>query len=100
MLRGLFDNWVLVLHPHLSHLNIVFHRIQHLLSIGDSQNLEIHIPEVDRVEGVVLPGDDDGAFVDWGADFEADAIVREEDELGGVPDAEHLWVIDEQGGYF
>ena len=85
MLRGLFDNWVLVLHPHLSHLNIVFHRIQHLLSIGDSQNLEIHIPEVDRVEGVVLPGDDDGAFVDWGADFEADAIVREEDEFGEVP---------------
>ena len=95
MLRGLFDNWVLVLHPHLSHLNIVFHRIQHLLSIGDSQNLEIHIPEVDRVEGVVRPGDDDGAFVEWGADFEADAIVREEDELGGVPDAEHLWVIEE-----
>ena len=82
-------------HPHLSHLNIVFHRIQHLLSIGDSQILESHIPEVDRVEGVVLPGDDDGAFVDWGADFEADAIVREEDELGGVPDAEHLWVIEE-----
>ena len=39
-------------------------------------------------------------FVDWGADFEADAIVREEDELGGVPDAEHLWVIEEQGGNF
>lgn len=88
------------LHPHHSVLNIVLHRIQNLLSIGDSQNLEIHIPEVDRVEGVVLPGDDDGAFVDWGADFEADAIVREEDELGGVPDAEHLWVIEEQGGYF
>ena len=52
------------------------------------------------MEGLVLPGDDDGDFVDWGADFEADAIVREEDELGGVPDAEHLWVIEEQGGYF
>ena len=86
------------LHPHHSVLNIVLDGIQNLLSIGDSQNLEIHIPEVDRVEGVVLPGDDDGAFV--GADFEADAIVREEDELGGVPDAEHLWVIEEQGGYF
>ena len=87
-------------HPHLSILHIVLHGIQDLLRIGDSQNLEFHIPEVDRIEGVVLPGDDDGAFVDWGADFEADAIVREEDELGGVPDAEHLWVIEEQGGYF
>ena len=90
----------IVLHPHHSVLNIVLHRIQNLLSIGDAQNLEFHIPEADRVEGVVLPGDDDGAFVDWGADFEADAIVREEDELGGVPDAEHLWVIEEQGGNF
>ena len=90
----------IVLHPHHSVLNIVLHRIQNILSIGDAQNLEFHIPEADRVEGVVLPGDDDGAFVDWGADFEADAIVREEDELGGVPDAEHLWVIEEQGGYF
>ena len=80
----------IVLHPHLSHLNIVLHCIQHLLSIGDSQNLEFHIPEVDRVEGIVLPCDDDGSLVDWCADFEADAIVREEDELGGVPDAEHL----------
>lgn len=53
------------LHPHLSHLNIVLHCIQNLLRIGDSQNLEIHIPEVDRVEGVVLPCDDDCAFVDW-----------------------------------
>ena len=57
------------LHPHLSVLNIVFHRIQNLLRIGDSQNLEFHIPEVDGIEGVVLPGNDDGAFVDWGADF-------------------------------
>ena len=88
------------LHPHLSILHIVLHRIQNLLSIGDSQNLEIHIPEADRVKGVVLPGDDDGAFIDLGANYEADAIVREEDELGGVPDAEHLWVIEEQGGYF
>ena len=100
MLRGLFDNWVLVLHPHLSHLNIVFHRIQHLLSIGDSQNLEFHIPEADRVEGVVLPGDDDSAFIELGADFEPDAIVRKKDELGGIPDAEHLLVIEEQGGNF
>ena len=87
------------LHPHLSHLNIVLDGIQNLLCIGDSQNLEIHIPEVDRVEGVVLPGDDDGAFVDWGADFEADGIFREEDELGGFADAEHTWEIEEQGGY-
>ena len=58
-------------------------------------NLEFHVTEADRVECVVLPGDDDSAFVDWGADFESDAIVREEDELGGVPDAEHLWVIEE-----
>lgn len=50
--------------------------IQNLLCIGDSQNLEIHIPEVDRIEGVVLTGNDDGAFVDWSSDFEADASVR------------------------
>ena len=61
------------------------HRIQNLFSIGDSQNLKFHIHKADRVEGLVLPFDDDGDFVDWGADFEADAIVREEDELGGVP---------------
>ena len=42
--------------------------------------------QVHEVEGVVLPGDDGSAFVDWSADFEADAIIREEDELGGVPD--------------
>lgn len=83
------------LHPHLSVLNIVLHCIQHLLSIGDSQNLEFHIPEVDRVEGVVLPCDDDGSLVGWCADFEADAIVREEDELGGVPYLQHLREIEE-----
>ena len=88
------------LHPHLSVLNIVLDGIQNLLCIGDSQNLEIHIPEVDRVEDVVLPGDDDCAFVDWGAYFEADVIVRKKDELGCIPDAEHLWVIEEQGGNF
>lgn len=88
------------LHPHLSHLNIVLDGIQNLLCIGDSQNLEIHIPEVDRVEGVVLPGDDDSAFIDLGADFEPDAIVRKKDELGGVPYLQHLWVIEEQGGNF
>ena len=71
-------------YPHLSVLNIVLDGIQNLLRIGDSQNLEFHIPEADRVEGVVLPCDDDGAFVDWGADFEVDAIVRKEDELSGV----------------
>lgn len=87
-------------HPHLSILHIVLHGIQDLLRIGDSQNLEFHIPEVDRIEGVVLPGDDDSAFIDLGADFEPDAIVRKKDELGGVPDAEHLWVIEEQGGNF
>ena len=70
--------------PTPSHLNIVLHCIQHLLSIGDSQDLEFHIPEADRVEGVVLPGDDDSALVGWCADFEADAIVRAEDELGGI----------------
>ena len=75
------------LHPHHSVLNIVLHRIQNLLSIGDSQNLEFHITEADRVEGVVLPGDDDSAFIDLGADFEPDAIVRKKDKLGGIPDA-------------
>ena len=81
------------LHPHLSHLNIVLDGIQNLLCIGDSQNLEIHIPEVDRVEGVVLPGDDDGAFVDWGADFEADAIVR-----GKYPIKDDLYFWFQVGG--
>lgn len=90
----------IALHPHISHLNILLHCIQHLLSIGDSQNREFHIPEADREKDIVLLGDDDGAFVDWGADFEADAIVRKEDELGSVPDAEHLRVIEEQCGYF
>ena len=88
------------LHLHLSHLDINIHNIQHLLSIGDSQNLEFHVTEADRVECVVLPGDDDSAFVDWGADFEADAIVREEDELGGVSYLQHLRVIEKQCGYF
>ena len=73
------------LHPHLSHLNIVLHCIQNLLRIGDSQNLEIHITELDHEKDIVLPGDDDGAFIDLGANYEADAIVREEYEFGGVP---------------
>ncbi len=85
MLRGLFDNWTLALHPHHSVLNIVLHRIHNLLCIGDSQNLEIHIPEVDRVEGVVLPGDDDATLVYRRADFEAYTFVRKEDELGCIP---------------
>ena len=51
-------------------------------------------------EEIILPGDDDSAFVDWGADFEADAIVREEDELGGVPYLQHLRVIEEHCDYF
>ena len=51
----------------------------------DAHNLEFHITELDLEKDIVLPGDDDSAFIDWGADFEADAIVREEDELGGVP---------------
>ena len=68
------------LHPHHSVLNIVLDGIQNLLSIGDSQNLEIHIPEVDRVEGVVLPGDDEYRR----ADDEVYAIIRKEDELSGV----------------
>ena len=49
--------------------------------------------QVHEVEGVVLLGDDDGAFVDWSADFEADAIISEEDELGGVPYMQHLRVM-------
>lgn len=51
-------------------------------------------------EEIILPGDDDSAFVDWGADFEADSIVREEDELGGVPYLQHLRVIEEQCDFF
>ena len=88
------------LHLHLSHLDINIHNIQHLLSIGDSQDLEFHIPEVDRVKGVVLPSDDDGSLVGWDADFEAYTFVREEDELGGVSYLQHLRVIEKQCGYF
>lgn len=47
--------------------------------------LELYVKELDHEKDIVLPSDDDGAFVDWGADFKADAIVREEDELIGVP---------------
>ena len=56
--------------------------------------------QVHEVECVVLPGDDDSAFIDLGADFEPDAIVRKKDELGGVPDAKPLGVNGEQGCYF
>ena len=85
MLRGLFDNWVLALYPRLSVLNIVLDGIDDFFCIWDAHNLEFHITELDREIGIVLLGDDDGTFVDWGADFEADAIVREEDEFGEVP---------------
>lgn len=87
-------------HPHLTILHIVLDSVQSFLCRGDSKNLEVNVPEGDGVEGVVLPCDDDGSLVGWCAYFEADAIVREEDELGGVPDAEHLREIEEQGGNF
>ena len=45
-------------------------------------------------EEIILPGDDDSAFVDWGAEFEADAIVREEDELGGVPSRRMISIVE------
>lgn len=77
MLRGLFDNWVLALHPHLSVLNIVLDGIDDFFCIWDAHHLEFHITELDREIGIVLPGDDDSAFIDLRADFEADAIVRE-----------------------
>lgn len=88
------------LHPHLSVLNIVLHCIQNLLCIGNPHNLEFHIPEADRVEGIVLPDDDESAFVDWGVDFETYTFVREEGELGGVPYLQHFRVIEEQCAYF
>lgn len=91
---------IIALHPHLSVLDIVLDSVQNFFGVGDAHDLELHIPELDREEGIVLSGDDDGAFVDLGADFEADTIVREEDELGGVPYLQHLRVIQEQGGYF
>lgn len=91
---------IIVLHPHLSVLDIVLDGVQNFIGVGNAHDLELHVPELDREEGVVLPGDDDGAFVDLGADFEADAIVREEDELGGVPYLQHLGVFQEQCGYF
>lgn len=55
---------VIALHPHLSILHIILDYIQNFLSIGDSQNLEFHVTELDGVEGVVLPGDKDSAVVD------------------------------------
>ena len=88
------------LHPHLSVLDIVLDNIQNFLCIGNAHNLEFHITELDREKDIVLPGDDDSAFIDLGADFETDAIVREEDELGGVPYLQHPRVIEEQCGYF
>lgn len=84
MLRGLFDNWVLALYPRLSVLNIVLDGIDDFFCIWDAHHLEFHITELDREIGIVLPCDDDSAFIDLRADFEADAIVREEDELGGI----------------
>ena len=87
------------LHPHLSVLDIVLDCVQNFFGIGDAHDLELHIPEPDREECVVLPGDKDSTFVDWGADFETDAIVRKEYELGCVPYLQHLRVIQEQGRY-
>ena len=73
------------LHTDLSVLNIVLDGVQNFLCIRDAHNLEFHVPEPDREKDIVLPGDDDSAFIDLGADFEPDAIIREEDELGSVP---------------
>ena len=52
----------IVLHPHLSVLDIVLDGIQNFLGIGNAHDLELHVPELDREEGVVLPGDNDGAL--------------------------------------
>ena len=92
--RSTLTRYSRYLHPHLSHLNIVLHCIQHLLCIVDSQNHEIHIPEVDRIEGLVLPCDDDGSLVGWCADFETDAVIREEDEPGGISTYFLCWGMD------
>ena len=86
----------LYLHPHLSIFNIVLHHVEYFLGIGDTHDLELHLPEPDCEKDIVLLGDDDSAFIDLGADFETDAIVREEDELGGLPYLQHLRVIEEQ----
>ena len=59
--------------------------INDFLSIVNPYDLELYVTELDRKIGIVLPGDDDSAFIDLRADFEADAIVRKEDELGCVP---------------
>lgn len=85
---------IIILHPHLSVLDIVLDNIQNFFGIGDSRNLEFHVLELDCEEDIILPGDDDSAFVDWGADFEADAIVREEDELGGVPSRRMISIVE------
>ena len=72
------------LHPHLSIFDIVLHCIKDFLSIGNIYDLEFHITELDLEKDIVLPDDDDSAIIDWGVNFEADAIVRKEDELGGI----------------
>ena len=73
------------LHPHFSILDIVLYDIEDFLCTVNAYVLELYVKELDHEKDIVLPSDDDGAFVVWGADFEADAIVREEYEFGGVP---------------
>ena len=55
----------MVLHPHLSIFNIVLHYIEDFLSIWDAHDFKLRVPELDREEDIILPGDDDSAFVDW-----------------------------------
>ena len=54
---------IIVLHPHLSVLDIVLDCVQDFFGIRDAHDLELHVPELNRVEYVVMPGDDDGTFV-------------------------------------
>lgn len=49
------------------------------------QHLEFLITELDGVEGAVLTGDKDSAIADCGADFEADILIREKDDIVCVP---------------
>ncbi len=75
---------IIALHPHLTILHKILHYIQNFLSIGDSQNLEFHTAELDGVEGTILTGDKDNAIVEWGADLEADILIREKDDIGCI----------------
>ena len=46
---------IIILHPHLSVLDIVLDNIQNFFGIGDSRNLEFHVLELDCEEDGAAP---------------------------------------------